>query len=149
MKEIIPRLFIGSKADYEAIPPFEVTDYGVVHACGEHYYQRFELKGKPFYELKNHLFLHLFDSERPFLPVIMSKGVDFAQTYLDFGKKVIIHCSLGVSRSPTIALVIMKKSGLFKSDSLIDVIKEFKVKYPQYDPSQGALGYLSINWNKI
>lgn len=56
----------------------------------------------------NHLTIPVQDSEYEDLLIHLPRGCSFIQNALDQGGKVLVHCAMGVSRSPTIVCAYRK-----------------------------------------
>ncbi len=157
MIEIYPNLFIGTVDDYE----FQVKGqegWSVVHACKEPYHRR-ELgyttngapKGHPEYLIakrENRLILNLVDAPNPaYIPKeIIDAALEFIQKGLSEGRKMLVHCNLGESRSPSIALLYLATytDRLPKEFSAAE--HEFRQIYQSYNPGAGMKGFLVQNW---
>lgn len=157
MKEICSNLFIGDEDDYR----FNVKGkegWAIVHACKEPYHRRalgYTGRGAP----KNHpeylialrdnrLILNLIDPENPnFIPKeIIDKALDFIEENLESGKKVLVHCNQGQSRSPSIGLLYLAINSYISNNLLEEAEKDFCEIYPSYNPSLGMRGFLKNNW---
>ncbi len=74
----------------------------------------------------------------------------FAQKHYSEGKNLLIHCNLGESRSPSLALLFMAKSLHAISDrSYEEARREFLGSYPRYTPGMGIYRYFAVNWNGL
>lgn len=158
MIEISSNLFVGDQDDYE----YNVKgDEGwfIAHACKEPYHRK-ELgykergapKGHPEYFIarrKERIILNLIDTEDPeYIPKeIIDAALDFIQEGLKLGKKVLVHCNRGESRSPSIGLLYMAMNGLIPNKTLNEAEEAFYRIYPKYQPSAGMRGFLIKNWS--
>src|ERR1700690_2743837 len=158
MIEIYPNLFIGKADDYE-IQVKGQSDWLVVRACKEPYHRQ-ELgytsrgapKNHPEYLIarrENRLILNLIDANDPnYIPKeIIDAALEFIQKGLAESHKVLVHCNLGESRSPSIGLLYLaiytdKLPREFASAEL-----SFRLIYPPYNPSAGMRGFLVKNWD--
>jgi dual specificity phosphatase 12 len=50
----------------------------------------------------NHLVILISDMEHEDLLIHLPKSCEFIQTALDAGGKILVHCAMGISRSPTV-----------------------------------------------
>jgi predicted protein tyrosine phosphatase len=159
MIEIFPDLWIGSENDYE----FEVKekpDWGIVHACKEPYHRQllgYKTRGAPkehpeylFAKRDHKLYLNLIDAPDPAYidKTIIDAALEFIHEELKNKQKVLVHCNLGESRSPSIGLLYLAIYSNKLSESLIDAERDFKQIYPNYKPGAGMRGFLVINWKK-
>jgi hypothetical protein len=60
----------------------------------------------------NHLTIPVQDSEYEDLLIHLPRGCSFIQSALDQGGKVLVHCAMGVSRSPTMVCAYRKFTSL-------------------------------------
>jgi hypothetical protein len=128
MREIHERLHIGTDRDC-----FTRRDgWAIVHACKSPCHQhavgyRGNLpKTHPHYlvlERDNNLYLNMH---------------------------VLIHCNLGTSRAPSLALVFLAKhAGVITNGSFAAAAKEFADKIGGYHPSAGIRAYLFRHWDEL
>ncbi len=89
-------------------------------------------------ETKDGLFLNMVDADNiKYIPgKMISKALDYIDNELAKGNKVFVFCSLGQSRSPSIALMYLFRANLISS------ISEFIRIYPKYKPNTGILDYV-------
>ncbi len=159
MIEIHPNLYVGTADDYE----FQVkgqSDWMVVHACKEPYHRQ-ELgytargapKGHPEYLIArrgNRLILNLVDAPDPaYIPKeIIDAALEFIQNGLRESYKVLVHCNLGESRSPSIGLLYLA----IHTDSLpkdfSGAEQSYRKIYSSYNPGAGMKGFLVNNWDE-
>lgn len=158
MIEIYPNLFIGTVDDYEFLVKGQ-EGWSVVHACKEPYHRR-ELgyttngapKGHPEYLIArrgNRLILNLVDAPNPaYIPKeIINAALDFIYQGLRDGRKVLVHCNLGESRSPSIGLLYLAAHTEKLSKEFTTAENEFRQIYPLYNPGAGMKGFLVKNWS--
>ncbi|MBU0979430.1 MAG: dual specificity protein phosphatase family protein [Nanoarchaeota archaeon] len=133
MIQVCKNLSVGTTSDcfYD-----EKEDYAVVHACKTPCHQRklhYNRNLPPthpnylIYEEENHLYLNIVDMDRilsKFADPIFLKAIEFIEKNIST-KNILIHCNLGQSRSPAIALVYMAKNELITNSSYTDAISEF------------------------
>ncbi|MCY3947120.1 MAG: dual specificity protein phosphatase [Anaerolineaceae bacterium] len=160
MIEICPDLCVGDQNDYEGNVKFQ-EGWSVVHAC-KHPYHRIALgyrgnaapKNHPEYlfaRRDNRLILNMIDAEDPqYIPVeLVDAAVDFIAEQLEEGKKVLVHCNQGRSRSPSIGLLyLVSHTNLVPIASLEDAEKVYGEIYPPYSPAMGIRGYMQQYWSK-
>jgi predicted protein tyrosine phosphatase len=62
-------------------------------------------------------------------------------------KKIIIHCNMGQSRSPSLGLAYLAITGIISNNSYEEAAKEFRKLYPEYLPGTGIMLYMRHNWD--
>ena len=157
MIEIYPDLWIGTEQDYE-ISVKRNSDWEVVHACKEPYHRR-ELgyttrgapKGHPEYLIarrEHRLILNLVDAPNPaYIPKeIIDAAIEFIHDALINGRKVLVHCNLGESRSPGIGLLYLAMYTNKLPREFIKAEQAYRPIYPPYNPGTGIRGFLIQNW---
>ena len=156
MTKIYNRLYVGSERDCF----HSRLEWAVVHACKNpcHVnavgYKGSLPKDHPNYlslERGANLYLNIVD---PDIPLFMSQTfVDFTtftQKHYIEGKNLLIHCNLGESRAPSLALLFMAKGLHVISDrSYEEARKEFQISYPGYKPGLGIARYFADNWDRL
>lgn len=136
-------------------------DWAIIHACKHpcHVkavgYKGNLSKHHPNYlilEKDKHLVLNMVDMERELHPAftnpIMEASMNFIGKYID-DNKILIHCNQGQSRSPSIAMVHLAKSGVISNSSFTNAAKEFKEMYQPYLPGKGVAAYMNRNWEYL
>jgi hypothetical protein len=158
MIEIYPDLWIGTEQDYE----FSVkgqSGWQVVHACKEPYHRQtlgYTTRGAP----SNHpeyliarrpgrLILNLVDAPDPaYIPKeIIDAALEFIHQGLHDGQKILVHCNLGESRSPSIGLLYLGTYTDKVPKEFFAAEQAFREKYPNYNPKTGMRGFLMKNWS--
>ncbi|QED23026.1 dual specificity protein phosphatase family protein [Candidatus Deianiraea vastatrix] len=159
MIEVYKNLFVGSENDYFNIQ--NQDNWSVIHACKNFHNQILGVKGmqrippsnpeRNFAIRNNKLSLNLIDGDdykglqqiyRDEINLIMNKAIDFINENIKTNK-ILVHCNQGVSRSPTIALLYLKKyTNALDNLPLKDAILEFKKLYPFYNPKNGMIEYV-------
>lgn len=159
MLEIYDNLFIGNEQDYEQNVKYQ-SGWAIVHACKEPYHRqtvgysgRACAKTHPEYLLAhrdNRLMLNLVDVENPdwISPTIIDEALGFIDVNLATGKKVLVHCNQGQSRSAGICLLYLAHIGCFTGKDVATAEAKFREIYPPYQPAGGIRGYIMRNWNK-
>ena len=117
MIKVDNNLFVGDERDYE----FNVSrqdGWAIVHACKDPYHRQalgYRTRGAPkdhpeylVARRGNRLILNIVDANDPsfFAKEMIDQALDFIDKSLSNGKKVLVHCNQGESRSPSIALYI-------------------------------------------
>lgn len=160
MIEVCSNLFIGDQSAYENHVR-GLNDWVIVHACKEPYHRKLlgyrgrgAPKSHPEYLIarRDHrLFLNLIDPDNPaYIPKeIIDAALDFIDDGLLDGKKVLVHCNQGESRSPGIGLLYLAiHTDLINKESYNEAELDYRKIYPKYNPSGGIKGFLEENWDK-
>lgn len=155
MRNIIDGLYVGTA--YEC--PDADQDWAVVHACKHPCYVKVMGTSRVSKEHVNyldfrredHLYLNMID---PQVPLFMMGTFDAFLTFMDEmwtrDKKVLIHCNMGMSRSPSLALVFLSKRLKAITDvSYMEAMHQYREIDPDYFPSNGIRIWLTQNWDKI
>ena len=158
MIEITNNLFIGNQDDYECKVKGN-DDWSVVHACKEPYHRdllgytgRGAPKNHPEYLLakrENQLFLNIVDVESPdyIAREIIDAALGFIKETLSSGRKCLVHCNQGESRSPSIGFLYLAANNALSKD-FVTAEDEFRKLYPSYNPKNGIRGYIRNHWNE-
>lgn len=159
MIEVMNSLFVGNEMDYE----FHIKQqngWAVVHACKEPYHRqavgysgRACAKTHPEYLIArrgDRLMLNLIDVENPdwVHPLIVDTAIQFIDEKLESGKKVLVHCNQGFSRSAGLGMLYLAHCGSFASMDFHTAEKEYKKIYLPYAPAGGIRGYMMRHWTK-
>lgn len=159
MIEIFENLFIGNELDYELNVKHE-KEWAVVHACKEPYHRRAVgysgracAKTHQEYLLAqrgNRLMLNLVDVENPdwVHPSIVDTAIQFIDANLRSGKKVLVHCNQGCSRSAGLGMLYLAHLGQFAEMDFFTAEMEYKKIYHPYAPAGGMRGYMMKYWAK-
>ena len=157
MKEVNANLFIGDDADCNVCA--RNPEFSIVHACKTCHqkalgYNRGALPSVHpnylIYEKGAHLYLNMVDMPGEFLPEfthpIFKTAMDFITREIQ-NKKVLVHCNYGMSRSPSLGLVYLARTGVISKACLEDAANEFEARYPRYSPGTGITLYMRRNWD--
>ena len=157
--EVYHNLYVGDQVDYDSNVS-RLTGWAVVHACKEPYHRqalgyvgRGAPKNDPEYLVArrgNRLMLNIVDANDPafFSKDMINTSLDFIGESLSNGMKVLVHCNLGESRSPAIALLFMAtRLKAISTESLQTAESEFTVIYPRYNPNPGLREHLRQHWS--
>jgi len=158
MIEICPGLFIGTEVDYESQVRSQ-PGWWVVHACKEPYHRQllgYTGRAAPkihpeylFARRQKQLYLNLVDVDDPnYIPKqIIDAALGFIDEGLRSGERVLVHCNLGESRSPSIGLLYLAaRTNAVSSGSLPAAEADFRGLYPTYNPKGGMRGFLLQHW---
>lgn len=160
MIEIDSNLYVGNQDDYE----FTVRNqdgWFVIHACKEPYHRaalgysgRGAPKDHPEYLIArrgHRLILNLVDADNPaFIPKeIIDEALEFIHEHLSEGRRVLVHCNQGHSRSPGIGLLYLAKfTNVLPLDNLAEAEQAFRAIYPPYNPAAGIWGFVQNHWQE-
>ena len=156
MFEVYPKLFIGTVRECFFT---QREDWAVIHACKSPCHQRaLGYKGNLpknhpnylIYENGNHLFLNMIDPSEPlFMPPLFIASLDFIEKHIP-KRKVLIHCNLGLSRSPSIALLFLaKRVKVINGESYRKAAQDFVKLFTNYQPGRGIALYLGSHWSEF
>jgi predicted protein tyrosine phosphatase len=156
MIKISNRLFIGSQGDCVPLDNSWVT----VHACKTPCHQMaLRYQGNlpsdhPHYlalEQGSDLYLNMIDPPTPlFMPQLFTHFLDFAGQHFQEEKNILIHCNVGLSRAPTLALLFQAKHQRAISQESFDAAKaDFENAHPFYRPNDGIQIYLREHWREF
>jgi hypothetical protein len=160
MVEIYPKLHVGTAADFESqVGPH--AGWWVVHACKEPYHRqllgyggRSAVKTHPEYlyaRRDQRLYLNLVDADNA--DFVAKEIIDTALSFISEGIRsdgsVLIHCNMGESRSPSIALLFLAaRTRAISGKCLPDAEADFRQIYPRYNPKNGMRGFLLRHWQE-
>ncbi len=156
MIEVYPNLYVGTDSDCF----FDSRDdWVVVHACkypchqkAVGYHGNFSPTHPNYLVLErgSHLFLNMIDPNTPlFKPALFDSALSFIDRYLPT-RKVLIHYNKGNSRAPSLALLYLAKHArVINSENYATATKDFRTKFPGYQPGRGIQIYLTEHWTQI
>lgn len=159
MIEVSERLYVGNQNDYENTVKLQGDAWHVVHACKEPYHRQalgYTGRSAPkdhkeyLIALRDYrLILNLIDPDNPaYVPKeIIDAALEFIHEGLSLDKKVLVHCNLGKSRSPSIAMLYLATQSKIPSASLLEAEAAFKKLYSQYMPGAGMRGFMQQHWD--
>jgi predicted protein tyrosine phosphatase len=155
LHEVAPRLRYGN---LEAAHRAANNDMAVVHACKEPCHRQVigggaaVASGHPEYLAATrglHLYLNMIDPPVPLFKLEMFAAF-FAfidQHYA--ARTVLIHCNQGLSRAPSLALLVMaKRLGLLPNENYAAARGVFEQQYP-YAPGAGIATFLAQHWDSL
>lgn len=98
----------------------------------------------------NWLALNMIDCDNPdyYHNDMIDAALDFIDSELSSGKKVLVHCSLGESRAPSIAFLYLLHKGLIANTDFRSSLDEFLRVYEKYQPKLGLIGYIQRRFFK-
>ncbi len=156
MKQIMTlNLFIGTKEEttyafksgFSILSALNVAGDYPSHKTLVQYKTRWCDKNHPEYlfgRRKNWMALNMIDCDNPnfYSNEMINAGIDFIKTELYKNNKVLIHCSLGESRAPSMAFMYLLQEDLIDASNFIEAYNAFKKLYPLYNPKIGPIGYI-------
>jgi len=157
MVEVHARIFVASQSGCtHAVLPGK----SFVHACKQPCHQwavgyRGNLAAShPNYlvvERGDHLYLNMVDPLKPlFMPESFGAFRDFARRQYGMGRELVIHCNLGESRAPSLALLFMAKDlKAINGGTYAEASEAFRQVYPSYRPGRGIATFLNRNWHTL
>ena len=84
-----------------------------------------------------------------FTEPIITTALDFIEKNIG-EKNILIHCNLGRSRSPALALLFLaKRNSILNNASYQEAKKDFMNIFPYYQPGIGIDSYLNLYWSKL
>lgn len=156
MIRVHERVSVGDERDCSDAP--ESRAY--VHACKSPCHQRaVGYRGSlspahPSYLVHRrgeHLYLNLIDPPGPLFKLeSFSAFRGFAAEQWNAGRELVIHCNLGESRAPSLALLFMAKDlRVLPAETFESARSAFLPHYPQYRPGLGITKFLSTRWKEL
>lgn len=107
-------------------------------------------KDNPYYlykEEEHAIYLNMIDGDdsKYVSDDMINAALNFMKRHLDNDETIFVYCSLGESRSPSIALMYMLEHGLIDVND--NVLVDFRDKYYRnYQPKRGNLEYIQTRW---
>ena len=153
--EVAPRLCYGN---LEAAHRTMDDDMAVVHACKEPCHKQMAgggtalAAGHPEYLAATrglHLYLNMIDPPVPLFKLEMFEAFfAFIDQHIAT-RTVLIHCNQGLSRAPSLVLLVMaKRLGLLPNEHYAAARGAFEQHYP-YAPGAGIATFLSQHWDLL
>ena len=98
----------------------------------------------------NHMVLNMVDAESPryFPDEMVNAGLDFITERFAAGDAVLVHCNMGISRSPSMAMLWMFEHG-FLDDEFRYAVPQFKKLYKDWMPGNGIWQYLKARCERV
>lgn len=156
MDQVYQRVFVGTDLECRTGD----SSWAIVHACKSPCHQKaVGYRGSlppnhPNYlvlENKCDLYLNMIDPPRPlFMLPLFTTFMEFAAKHWDAGQSLLIHCNLGESRAPSLAMLFMAKHTDTIDDSSFDAAAaDFLRIFPRYAPGLGIQIYLRQHWSEF
>lgn len=155
--KVAPSLHVGDGASVAAVAG---ADWSIVHACKEPFHRQFVGyvgRGAPkgheylFAERGERLALNLVDVPNPeFVPLrLVEHFLEWTEPRWRAGRRILVHCNQGRSRSPSLGLLLMARGGHLPVSTLGDAEAALREVYPHYDPAAGIRGFLMNHWSSL
>ncbi len=155
LTQVAPRLYYGNLA---AAHGARIMDAATVHACKEPChkqalgYAKSLPNSHPHYlalERGKHLYLNMIDPPLPLFSLpLFAAFFAFADAHLPH-RPLIIHCNQGLSRAPSLALLLMaKRLNLLTDENYAAARAAFAAQHA-YAPGQGIATFLAANWDLL
>lgn len=156
IKEI--NLFIGTKEEYQIaklkgmkiVCALNRANGYITHQSVVGWQGRGCNPNSPHYLFKRDpdaIYLNMIDGDEPkyVSDKMINPALEFIHEHLSHGECVFVYCSLGESRSPSIALMYLLEYDLIEKNS--ESFNLFKREiYPLYNPKRGNLLYIKNRW---
>jgi hypothetical protein len=152
------KLFVGTKEEY-----FSAKQKGMKIVCALNRANGFVTHqsvvgwqgrgcnpASPYYLFKREadaIYLNMIDGDDPKYvnDEMINPALDFIHQHITSGNEVFIYCSLGESRSPSIALMYMLEFGLIERNT--NTLNIFRSEcYPNFNPKLGNALYIKKRW---
>jgi hypothetical protein len=155
MKQLARNIWVGDDSECD-----HKTGWYIVHACKEPCHRRrlgYKGKGAPkedarylFDEDENNLWLNLIDADNMsyISKEIIDKAIFCIRNAISEGKQVLVHCNMGLSRSPTLILLSLANTKEYDELEFPWAILKFKEKYPDYSPANGMREFAKKYWKE-
>lgn len=152
--EVCENLYVCSQSEYEKMDAIWLSNNFSICFCAKDPYHKRIVgyiknldKSNPEYlyaERNRILSLNMIDVDdvKYFSDKMINKALEFIESEIAKGYKVLVVCNKGESRSPSIALMYMLKHGFFKGYGTFEMVKPaFREIYPNYLPKKGIEEY--------
>jgi len=158
MEEIIRGLYVGSDKD---VAKAEGRGYARLACCKDGpdshrsmlgYTTLGAPKGKNYLSVrKGDVMAHkkiVLDDPTMIPDEVIDLGINFIEDMQSAGRKILVHCNAGHSRSTTITLMYLRAVGEMP-DSFLAAEKKFRYIYPPYDPGVGMRAHARERWKSL
>jgi hypothetical protein len=156
VRKVYDRLYVGTYSDCNINKDNWVTIHACKHDCHKNAvgYKTNIDKSHPnylFLETDYNLYLNMIDPVKPlFYPETFNVFLDFAEEKYLEGYNLLIHCNLGMSRSPSLAMLLLsKRLNVISSESYDSAKGNYISMDKGYFPSSGIDLFLYKNWDKV
>lgn len=155
LTQITPQLYYGN---LDSVHQAQMPEAAIIHACKEPchkqavgYSHKLEPTHPHYLSLSrgNQLYLNMIDPPLPLFSLgLFNAFFAFVEMHLH-QRPLLIHCNQGMSRAPSLALLVMaKRLSLLPNESYETARAAFAANYP-YCPGKGISLFLSKNWSAL
>jgi hypothetical protein len=160
-REVFPGIFIDGTLNKRCRYTDSTDELAVIHAAKDPchrkrlgYTGRSAPKGHPHEHLVRegrHLVLNMIDPPDPelFGTWMFHEARAFAAEQRASGRALVIHCNQGLSRSASLALVILATSGSLPCGSYAEARAAYEALDPLYNPGVGVRLFLERRWAEV
>lgn len=147
LTEIFKNLFIGDMEGCKRTNSEPAIIHACKHPCYTNIFGKKIDKQNPnylFLEMSKDLYLNIVDSDEPiFYKETFDVALRFIKKHIE-ERKVILHCNMGRSRSPQIAMLYLFNHLPYREaqNQMLDI-------YNDYNPSMGIDEWLGDNWTSF
>lgn len=158
MENIIKGLYLGSDKD---VPAAKERGYARLCCCKDGidshrsmlgYQTMGAPKGKDYLSARTGdvMALNLIDVDDPeMIPdEVLDTGLRFIKELQESGRKLLVHCNAGHSRSATLVLMYLRAADGMP-DSFLAAEKKFRSLYHLYDPGVGMRAHARTRWRDL
>lgn len=157
--EVHPGLYVGWRGAYEHAVR-HLDGWYVVHAAKEPYHRQTvgydgpepppEHPERLVARRGSRLMLNLVDAPAAVdIPrALFDAALDFIHEGLSTGHRVLVHCEMGISRSPSIALLYLARhTDRIPARSFQEAEPLFAALYPGYNPGSAIRRFMTRHWS--
>lgn len=160
MIEIYKNIYVGDDNDYYRL--INKQGWCVLHCCKHPFHCQFvgysgnlpidhidyAYKRKDNEMALNMVDLNFFDEEYlDYNRNMIEQAFVFLDEHYYYGKKLLIHCNQGQSRSPSLAMLYMARIGGFDYADFETSLEKFKKIYPTYEPKKNIFETVKRLWD--
>ncbi len=162
-------LYVGTMEDFSGA---KAHGFSILGACKDPLHRTYaRMKGAPYdgyltksmpvdepeylYAEREHaLYCNLIDApdSKYISPIIIERALKFIDDELEDGRDVLVVCNHAKSRSPSISLMWLIKTGQITKDNMLDgesILDTFRrLYYPAYAPNKGFADYVEKFWKE-
>ncbi len=103
-----------------------------------------------FVQEDHELTLNMIDPPKPLFPMALFDAfIAFGEAQLEQGRDLLIHCNNGLSRAPSLGLILLARRRQISSRSYAAAMGEFRWLCPTYAPGDGIRRFLEVAWVRL